>query len=782
MTAAVVAVVCQPVRAQEVQVTGVQINPADVGIDIVLTTRGGALPEPQQSTSGNTAIFELEGVQLQLSGGQTSFRQDAPAEGITAVTVQAVEGNRVRVEVIGASALPSIAVESQSGALTLGVIPVIAQGTENPDAIRVVVGNRRPTPVSETPATVRAIPEEQLQREQPLARSVVDNLQTLPGIAVNRLGLLTGSLNIRGLTGERIGLLVDGERIPNRQFGPSFSNIDPFRIERVEVLYGPGSSIYGADTFGGVVSLTTTTPRPDRPFEVRGNLFGGSFSEFAGNAEVRGPNYVVGTTYRTAGDARDGSGDRIPLGTSYRVFDLYASGRVDLSERDRLEIRLDRYRQNDVDLPGFATPTGSPFQITAAQNLYQNRDRYSLAYVNEGAPGGTSFSVRGYYQRYEDQTDTRNLLTLPPQIINRGPFLPPLVIPGITVPGATSSEGLTETFGFTGQANTRLGRSAVLTYGYDFSRDAGSSRDLLLRIPGPLATRTFNGVFVQSSYDVIPPLTLAAGLRYDNFNTDSNVNPSRNDSSVTFNTGAVYRFGGGLALRANFAQGFRPPRLLDLFGSNADRSFFAPTRGAVLANANLEPERSNNIDVGLSYTTNTFQAGVTYFRNDIPNFLGFRSITPRFTQAGLATLETANKDVLIQGVELSAAYTLSSRWVVEGNFTYADSRDRSGDLLSQLEVLPITALLRLRYDDGQFTGFVQSRIYGGQGTVLLANNVAGEGSAPATVFDISVGYRVTRAVELNLSVENLLNADYTLPTVNIPAPGIRAIVGVRAIF
>jgi iron complex outermembrane receptor protein len=99
-----------------------------------------------------------------------------------------------------------------------------------------------------------------------------------------------------------------------------------------------------------------------------------------------------------------------------------------------------------------------------------------------------------------------------------------------------------------------------------------------------------------------------------------------------------------------------------------------------------------------------------------------------------------------------------------------------------LEVLPTTALVRLRYDDGRFSGFLQSRIYGGQGTVLLANNVLGEGSPPATVFDFQVGYRFTPGAQVTLSIENLFNADYVFPTVNISAPGIRALVGLRIDF
>ncbi|MGG6268925.1 TonB-dependent receptor domain-containing protein [Leptolyngbya sp. AN03gr2] len=768
------AIGASPVIAQTTSAIEVQVNSTSTGLAIRLEP-GTGVSTTAPTITGNTVTFEV--LNAQLKSG-TPFRQDNPGAGIASIIVSPIDATRLRIEITGTITAPTVEVSQQNQAIVVSVPTLVAE--EDEEEV-VVVGNRRPTLRSQTPAAVEVKTEAELQRERPLARSIVDNLQTVPGITVNRLGLLTGSLNIRGLTGERIGLLVDGERLPNRQFGPNFSTIDPFRVERIEVLKGPASSIYGADAFGGVVNVITTTPRPDRPFRVRTQLFGGGAAELTTNLEVQAPNIIVGGSFSTAGDARDGKGNLIPLGTSYQSTSGYASGRIDLSRLDRLELRLDRTSQYDVDLAGFATPPESPFQITSAQNAYQNRDRYSLAYINEGVPGGTSFAVRGYYQRFEDQTDLNNLLTIPGRTIGRGPFLPPIVVPAIQIPGASSSRGLTETFGFSAQANSSIG-DAILTYGYDFSRDRGSSFDLLNNQRGVLGTRTFNGVFVQSAYTVIPNLTLAAGLRFDAFDSEADNNQERNDSAVTFNVGSIYRLTDALALRANFAQGFRPPTLQLLFGSNADGSFFAPTRGAIVANPDLNPERANNFDIGFEYQTRDVSARLGYFYNNISDFLGFNPIVPRQTTAGFATLETANKNVILQGVEFSASYQFTRGWFLDGNLTYVSGRDTSGARLSQLEVFPFTALVRLRYDNGRFNSFLQSRIYGGQGTVLLANNVEGEGSPAATVFDFQIGYRATRSTELTLTIENLFNADYVFPTVNIAAPGIRVLAGIRADF
>lgn len=153
----------------------------------------------------------------------------------------------------------------------------------------------------------------------------------------------------------------------------------------------------------------------------------------------------------------------------------------------------------------------------------------------------------------------------------------------------------------------------------NLSQDASTFLNRLNNIDSPLGTRTFNGIFLQSSYTAIPKLTFTAGTRFDIFNADSG--DQENDAdAVTFNVGSIYRFTDALSARINFAQGFRPPNLLNLFGSEADGTFFAPTRGRARSDPNLESERANNIDVGVDYTTQNFIAGVTFFRNDISDF------------------------------------------------------------------------------------------------------------------------------------------------------------------
>ncbi|NEP57029.1 MAG: TonB-dependent receptor [Symploca sp. SIO2G7] len=780
-----------PVQAQTAQITDSEIIQTEAGLQILLAGEATAQTRIFETFFGRTRIIDITNVKLAEGA---AFQQDNPGEGIESVTVESLDANSVRIRIVGEAELPEIAVETRATEIVVGVtratmatppeaLPPAAAaepGAPPPEldvpsteavpleeeGLRLVVtAARRPTPEAETSATVEVVTAADLEQQRPLTRTVADALQTLPGVTVNRLGLITSAVNIRGVAGERIGLLVDGERRPNLEFGPDFGSIDPFRVERIEVLQGPASSIYGADSFGGVVNVITNTPDPDQPFAVTSETYGGGFSEFNTNLEFSGPNYVVGTTYRTAGDARDGNGDTIPLnGTEYEVFDLYGTGRYDINDQSRLILRLDRHRQNDADLNGFPSP---PF--IEVRNDFRETNRYSLAYINDGVPDGTELELRAYYQRSRRQLDTTTAFTIP------GPFPTE-----ITVPGSDLTD--TDSYGITGTATTAIG-DATLTYGYDFSRDNSEFENLINNVTSPDASREFHGLFAQSVYNVTDDWTLTGGARLDFFSADS-ADQSKDVSAVTFNLGSVYKITDELRARANFAQGFRPPSLLFLFGNSPDGSFFAPTQGVVQSDSDLSPERANNIDIGLDYTSGDFTAGLVYFRNDISDFQGFESFIPLPGPPGPPppSIQVANKDVLIQGLQLNAAYEVIPGLTLEGNLTFVDSEDESGRPLNQLEVFPTTALVRLTYARDRVFGLIQSRIYGDQGDVVLENNEVGPGSDGAAVFDLTLGYQVVPAVQLTFTVENLFDTQYAYPTSNFAAPGARVLFGVNAAF
>ncbi len=144
----------------------------------------------------------------------------------------------------------------------------------------------------DTPTPISVITAQDLARLNP--EKIVDALKREPGIEVAGEGPFRGLPVIRGLSSNRVLILVDGQRLNNSRESTEFAGIQPglvdlSQVERIEVLRGPASVLYGSDALGGVINIITRQPA----FSAQGFNLGGS----------------VGLTYGTATDSRNGQLD-----------------------------------------------------------------------------------------------------------------------------------------------------------------------------------------------------------------------------------------------------------------------------------------------------------------------------------------------------------------------------------------------------------------------------------------------------------------------------------------
>ncbi len=143
------------------------------------------------------------------------------------------------------------------------------------------------TPAAQVASSVTVITEEQIQRDG--IRTVPDLLRTVPGLNVVQTGIGITSVFIRGTNSNHVKVIVDGIDVsdptnPTRQF--DFGPLTTADIERIEILRGPQSGLYGADAIGGVISITTK--RGNGPAKVRAMIEGGSFGTFNKAAQISG--------------------------------------------------------------------------------------------------------------------------------------------------------------------------------------------------------------------------------------------------------------------------------------------------------------------------------------------------------------------------------------------------------------------------------------------------------------------------------------------------------------
>lgn len=231
---------------------------------------------------------------------------------------------RLRVALAGAIALPLVAAD-----------PATAQQPDDPVTLEdlVVTVHRRPIPLSAISSNVTVLEGEALERAGYV--HLVDALRSVPGLAIAQSGSFgaTASVFIRGGESDYVQVLIDGMQVnePGGRF--DFANLPVEQIERIEVVRGPGSAMYGSDAVGGIIHIITRTGS-GAP-SVRGSLMGGTYDSWRGSAQIEGGGDRVGYGFSVSGMRSDGS---LPFNNDYD--NLRFSGRVDLAPDDRTDVRV----------------------------------------------------------------------------------------------------------------------------------------------------------------------------------------------------------------------------------------------------------------------------------------------------------------------------------------------------------------------------------------------------------------------------------------------------------
>ncbi|MEH1827087.1 MAG: TonB-dependent siderophore receptor [Nostoc sp.] len=293
-------------ETETVSVTGVKINSTDKGLEVILGT--GVKSERLQvtpKTEGNSYIADIPNAQLRLSSGE-SFRQLKPAAGITEVSVTNINVNTLRVTVMGEDSTPAVQLFDSPEGLVFGVIsttstaqqPTLLQqkppSSENQAPIELEVtappetdynptdanvGTRTNTPLRDIPQTVNVIPQQVIKDQRALTI----------GEALRNVGVVGGGtfaqsdrLTLRGSSTRNI--LTDGLR---NYFTGYRDLINIGNIERIEVLRGPASVLYGQGDLGGTINLVTKQPLID-PFYAA-SFSVGSYDTYQGTLDLSGP-------------------------------------------------------------------------------------------------------------------------------------------------------------------------------------------------------------------------------------------------------------------------------------------------------------------------------------------------------------------------------------------------------------------------------------------------------------------------------------------------------------
>lgn len=545
-------------------------------------------------------------------------------------------------------------------------VPAAAQDsprTETLPDLVVTTPGRVAQPLQQTGSAVTVVPREELVTTNPA--SAVDALRSVPGLDVTETGGpgATTSVRIRGANAGQTLVMIDGIRI-NDPSGASgefdFSLLPPSLIERIEVLRGPQSALYGSDAIGGVVNVITKTGSGPPRAEIHAET--GRYGTVATNGALSGSNgpwsYAFsGTAQRSDGFSRYGY--RIPAiearfphleNDGFLRFGGYGRVGYDAGNGVRFEIgALSTWTRADYD----AATGAFPDTPSLAERVFQQAWERSSIDTFDGVLTHTITAfVNRTYRWFNDVSYRTNML------------------PRNTT--STISEFIGDRVGAEYQGNLRLGAFGSLVFGGRYENEAASTFSERL-LPTPLArSRTLSArqdtrsIFALYQLPIGERLIVSLGGRVDDI--------LEVDRFATWRATAVYLIPEtGTKLRGSAGTGGKAPTLFQHF----DPSF---------GNPSLTSEESVGVDAGFDQTFFNGRAAmsVTVFKNEFTNLIEFGTnpnCTALQTFGCYSNVARAQSRGIEVGVDAELWPSLARLKVA---YTYLDATDeRTGKRLSR---------------------------------------------------------------------------------------------------
>ena len=657
-----------------------------------------------------------------------------------------------------------------------------------------VTATRSPKTVFRTASPVVVVDSARIRATLP--NGVAELLRESPGVDITGTGANQGRPVIRGQRGQRILLLEDGIRLNNSRRQQDFGEIPALvgldAIDRVEVVRGPASVLYGTDAIGGVINLITVQP-----------MYGGTGNSINGHArydyrtsdqQQRPSGAISGQVgpfgFAAAGAYRDVRAYVAPAGhfgdvtlsnqtpvmdTGVRDKSLLLQSGYGFAEHQSLSIKVSRY---SADHAGFGFVENSALGQTNAPSVQirypdQSYQKLTLRYRGNmlALPIADRAEITGYTSANE------RTLTL-------GVFVP--FGPG-TPPGAgvrVDSRNFTNirTAGFRAEAAKSLGRH-VLTYGMDFFRDRSDNTDSSVTTvlgfgpPRPQVNDTATtpnaafrsvGVFAQGDLSLTNRLSAVLGARWQSVTAGTRPTPritssppESTDGTAVGAANMLYQLTDRVNLIASFGRAFRSPNLIERFfkGATPEGS------GYQLANAGLKPEKSFDVDLGVKVNTGQFYAEGFVFRNEVRD--GIR-IAPTGTKVGpFNAFQNVNVDkIRDQGAEMLLQAQLPRGFALGVTFTrfasknVLDPLNPVGDTYSS----KVTGSLGWRTPSGRLWSEYGLRMNGERKDVNLGTSPVGAVLPSFSVHSLRGGARLfsVRSVsnDVTVVVNNVTNALY----------------------
>lgn len=591
---------------------------------------------------------------------------------------------------------------------------------------------------------------------QPLpASDGADYLKTIPGFTSIRSGGTNGDPVLRGMFGSRLNILANGMptlgACPNRMDAPT-SYIAPESYDKVTVVKGPQTVLYGPGASAGTVLFERVTPRFDKPgMRFDGSVVGGSFGRNDQNLDVTaGTPDVYGrvtANHAHSDDYKDGNGRTVP--SQWDKWNADAALGWTPDDHTRVELTAGggdgyaRYAGRGMDGAHFRRETfGLSF------------DKRHIGDVLE------RIEARVYYNEADHVMDNYTL---------RQPD------PTSSMPMRMASEVRRRTFGARAAATFRFGSDFKLVTGVDAQSNRLDSRGAMGRQnygdkPWDAQATMWNaGAFGELTWYASDAARVIGGARVDYASARdkrpttggmmSKANPTFDDNRSRVLPSGFVRYERDLAALpvtwyAGIGHTERYPDYWELFSAKRGPD------GAVNAFSAVQPEKTTQLDIGAQYRGDKLDAWVSGYAGYVQDYILFNYAAGKM---GMTTQST-NVNAQIMGGEAGLAWRPVAPLRVETSLAYAWGRNAtSGDPLPQMP--PLEARFGLEYTRGAWSAGGLWRVVAPQHRYALnQGNVVGKdfgSSAGFGVLSLHAQYNVSKTVQVSVGVDNVLDKAYT---------------------
>lgn len=589
--------------------------------------------------------------------------------------------------------------------------------------------------VEDAPASITVIDGEDLRRKS--YRDLGDAVRDVEGVTVNG-GANESDISMRGMPGDYTLILVDGKRQSARESrvngnaGYEQSFVPPAAaIERIEVVRGPMSSLYGSDAIGGVINVITRKVSPE---------WGGSIGYDYSARQHSAEGDAGQTTFYLSGPLKE---DLLGLQVWGRYLDRQAdadleqtNGHSKADHRDlTTRLAFTPTIDHDILLEAGVTRLKNGDGVSAnwaTREQENNRDHWSLSH--QGRWGWATSDVALY-----QETTSREGKATPDQtdIYGRKPEIRNRVLDAKLVVPTTYN---VSTVGLQWQKNQVT----------DWNQGLGDKVDYEFSVQQ-------KALFAENEWSVTDTFALTGGLRLDNHEEYGNHFSPR--------LYGVWRATDQWTLKGGVARGFKTPELRAVVEGYA---YLRRNRFVMLGNPDLKPETSTNYEVSALWSNRSdLSAGVTLFYNDFQDKLSTVTTDRRWN--GYIVMDRVNVDkAVIRGVELTGQWDIRSDLLIKGNYTYTDSEQKTGaNAGAPLALTPKQkANLRGEWQVNDRAQAWAALSYYGEET---GNTITAKSAPGYTTADIGGSYDLTHALTVNASLNNITDKrldDETYGTVN----------------